>query len=67
MSNYDLARAVIDNKIPFDQLILEFYTPGIPNSGWVHISYRMDGSNRFDVMTAARENGRTVYKKGLVK
>ena len=26
------------NNLPFDQLILEFYTHGIPNSGWVHCS-----------------------------
>jgi len=67
MSNYELAKAVISNKIPFDQLILEFYTPGIPNSGWVHVSYRADGKNRFQVLSAVRENGRTVYKTGLVQ
>lgn len=66
MSNYDLAMAVINNKIEFDQLILEFYTPGIPDSGWVHVSYRADGKNRFQILTAVRENGKTVYKQGLV-
>ena len=31
----------------FDQIILEFHDPeGDPNSGWVHCSYRNDGSNR---------------------
>jgi len=66
MSNYDLAKAVIDNKLPFDQLILEFYTPGIPNSGWVHVSYKARGENRFQILTAARERGKTIYKPGLV-
>jgi hypothetical protein len=66
ISNYDLAKAIIDNKIPFDQLILEFYKPGVPDSGWVHVSYKANGSNRYEILTAARENGKTVYKKGLV-
>ena len=26
----------IHNNLPYDQLILEFYTPGEPNSGWIH-------------------------------
>jgi len=35
--NYDLAKYIADN-FQFTQLILEFYTPGIPDSGWVHVS-----------------------------
>jgi hypothetical protein len=26
---------------PYDQLILEFHTPGQPSSGWVHVSYSL--------------------------
>jgi zinc D-Ala-D-Ala carboxypeptidase len=58
--------AWIEENLDFDQLILEFYTPGIPDSGWVHVSYKADGSNRKSVLTAMRENGKTVYKQGLV-
>ncbi len=50
----------------FDQLILEFYTPGIPDSGWVHVSY-VGANNRANVLTAMKENGKTVYKPGLIQ
>jgi len=52
--NMDVALWIKDN-VEFDQLILEFYKEGDPNSGWVHcshagrdnrgISLRFDGSN----------------------
>ena len=29
----------IKRELPYDQLILEYYTPGEPNSGWIHCSY----------------------------
>lgn len=38
VSNYEVALWISKN-LDFDQLILEFYTPGEPNSGWVHVSY----------------------------
>ena len=63
--NYDVAKW-IEDKLDFDQLILEFYTPGIPDSGWVHVSYNADG-NRKSVLTAMKENGKTVYKPGLIQ
>ena len=63
--NYDVAKWIEDN-LEFDQLILEFYTPGIPDSGWVHVSYRPD-YNRASVLTAMKENGKTVYKPGLIQ
>ena len=40
----------IQNNCDFDQLILEFWKEGEPNSGWVHCSYK-DGSNRKQVLT----------------
>lgn len=64
-SNYDVAKWIEDN-CDYDQLILEFYTPGIPDSGWVHVSYSADG-NRKKSMTAMKENGKTVYKLGLIE
>ena len=64
-ANYDVAKW-IEYYLEFDQLILEFYTPGIPDSGWVHVSYRADGNNRKQSLTAMKENGKTVYKPGLI-
>jgi zinc D-Ala-D-Ala carboxypeptidase len=63
--NYDVAKWIEDN-LDFDQLILEFYTPGVPDSGWVHVSYKSEG-NRKSVLTAMKENGKTVYKPGLIQ
>ena len=63
--NYDLA-LYISQYFYFTQLILEFYTPGVPDSGWVHVSYDPANLKR-QVMTAMRENGKTVYKPGLIQ
>ena len=63
--NYDVANWISDN-LDFDQLILEFYTPGIPDSGWVHVSYKSEG-NRKSILTAMKENGKTVYKPELIQ
>ena len=64
VANADLAEWIKDN-LEFTQLILEFYTPGVPDSGWVHVSY--DKSNlKKQVMTAMKENGKTVYKPGII-
>jgi len=64
-SNYDVAKWIEDN-LDFDQLILEFITLGIPDSGWVHVSYKSEG-NRKQSLTAMKENGKTVYKPGLIE
>ena len=40
----------IQNNTDFDQLILEFWKEGEPNSGWVHCSF-VEGSNRKQVLT----------------
>ena len=63
--NADVAQWIVDN-LEFDQVILEFYTPGIPDSGWVHVSYNNNGENRRSILTAVKENGKTVYKQGLI-
>lgn len=63
-SNADVAMW-IENNLDFDQLILEFYTPGEPSSGWIHVSYNEDGKNRKSVLTASKIKGKTVYSKGL--
>ena len=63
--NAEVAQWIVDHT-EFDQVILEFYTPGIPDSGWVHVSYKANGDNRKQALTAMKENGRTVYKTGLI-
>ena len=63
VSNAELADWIMLNRC-FDQLILEY--PGKdPRDGWVHCSYNRMG-NRMQVLTAVKEKGKTVYKKGLV-
>ncbi len=59
VANFEVAR-VIDTRFVFDQLILEFYTPGQPHSGWVHVSYSAADSRR----QALTYNGRD-YIRGL--
>ena len=66
ISNYDVAMWIAKNT-DFDQVILEFYEPGIPDSGWVHVSYKANGDNRGLGLTAMKEDGRTVYKTGLIE
>ena len=66
ISNPQLAAWVAKN-LDFDQLILEFYDGKDPHSGWIHCSYKMDGSNRKNTLTALRVVGKTQYKKGLLK
>ena len=64
VANAELAKWIVDN-LEFRQVILEFYTPGIPDSGWVHVSYN-SGDNKKQVLTATKQNGKTVYLTGLV-
>jgi zinc D-Ala-D-Ala carboxypeptidase len=64
VSNYALAKWIQDN-LEFTQLILEFYTPGVPDSGWVHVSYDPKDLKR-QSMTAVKRDGKTVYLPGLV-
>ena len=56
----------ISDNCTFDQLILEFHTPGIPDSGWVHVSFNR-GSNRMQRLRAVKEDGKTVYKNRLTE
>jgi zinc D-Ala-D-Ala carboxypeptidase len=36
----------IKDNLEFDQLILEFHKPGIPDSGWVHVSWNSKGNKK---------------------
>ena len=49
-----------------DQLILEFYTPGEPNSGWIHCSWIPDHP-RASFLHAFKSEGKTKYKPVLGK
>ena len=54
----------IHKNLPYDQLILEFYTPGEPNSGWIHCSY-IEGTPRASYLHAFKSEGKTKYKPVL--
>ena len=61
--NPELAQWIMDN-LDYTQLILEFYTQGQPNSGWVHVSY--DPNNiKMQELTAVKVAGKTTYLNGL--
>lgn len=36
----------IKKNLKYDQLIMEFVKPGVPDSGWIHVSYDRFGNNR---------------------
>lgn len=45
----------IKNNFIFDQLILEYYNENDPQSGWIHVSYKKDGSNRREALIKDNE------------
>jgi|TARA_B110000967_G_scaffold195431_1_gene224919 zinc D-Ala-D-Ala carboxypeptidase len=62
ISNYELA-VWIEQNLEFDQVILECYRKGEPNSGWVHVSLKdEETTNRAIVLTYS--NGS--YSNGLL-
>jgi len=64
VANPDLAQWIMDN-LEYTQLILEFYTQGQPNSGWVHVSYDPNNLKKKE-LTATKIAGKTTYLNGLV-
>ena len=60
VDNKELATWISKNT-EFDQLILEFYKEGDPNSGWVHCS-AVKGEPRKQVLKASKVEGRTKYE-----
>ena len=64
VDNKELATWISKNTT-FDQLILEFYDEGDPNSGWVHCSAVREGS-RAQVLKASKVGGRTKYENTLL-
>jgi zinc D-Ala-D-Ala carboxypeptidase len=63
IANADLAQWIMDN-LDYTQLILEFYTQGIPDSGWVHVSYNPNSLKKQE-LTAVKVAGKTQYLQGL--
>ena len=61
IANKDLSDWIHQN-LDYDQLILEFWKPEDPNSGWVHCSYKGEGQNRKQYLRAITENGKTKYE-----
>jgi hypothetical protein len=61
--NAELAQWIMDN-LDYTQLILEFYTQGQPNSGWVHVSYDPNNLKKQE-LTAVKVAGKTQYLQGL--
>lgn len=53
----------IKKNMKFTQLILEFYEEGIPDSGWIHLSFNPDNL-KCESLIASKKNGRTVYSLG---
>ena len=62
--NADLAKWITEN-LDFTQVILEFYTQGVPDSGWVHVSHDPQNLKK-QSLTAVKKDGKTVYLPGLV-
>jgi hypothetical protein len=63
LPNPELAQWIMDN-LNYTQLILEFYTQGQSNSGWVHVSYDPNNLKKQE-LTAVKVAGKTTYLNGL--
>ena len=63
VANAELAQWIMNN-LDYTQLILEFYTQGIPDSGWVHVSYDPKNLKKQE-LTAVKVAGKTQYLQGL--
>ena len=60
VDNLEVAKWIAINT-SFDQLILEFYEKGKPESGWVHVSYKDKKQNREQILRAIKKAGKTKY------
>ena len=60
LSNQELAN-YIHSTLNYDQLILEFWSPENPNSGWIHCSYSKE-NNRKQYLRAYKNEGKTKYE-----
>jgi hypothetical protein len=63
VSNQELAH-YIDKNLDYDQLILEYWKPEEPSSGWIHCSFKNKEDNRKQFLRAYRDhNGKTKYEE----
>ena len=63
IDNKVTAEYIRDNLV-FTQLILEFYKDGVPDSGWVHVSFDTKDLKK-QVLRADKVNGKTHYSTGV--
>jgi uncharacterized protein YcbK (DUF882 family) len=56
----------IHQNLDWDQLIVEYYTPGEPNSGWIHCSHVQKNPRKM-FLHAYKLEGKTKYKPILGK
>ncbi len=61
IKNYDLFIWIKEN-LKFDQLILEFVDPKVPESGWIHVSYRPDRLPCTLLEAVRSADGKTEYR-----
>jgi zinc D-Ala-D-Ala carboxypeptidase len=61
VDNKELAEWIRDN-LEFDQLILEFYRDGEPDSGWIHVSWNSDNNRSQTLKALRKEEGKVEYK-----
>ena len=54
--------AHIKNNFLYDQLISEYYEDGIIDSGWIHVSFKRDGTNRKQSLTKNKGEGYKVWQ-----
>jgi len=61
IDNKELAEWIRHN-LEYDQLILEFYKDGEPDSGWVHVSYNGDNNRKQNLIAYKDDNNKTRYR-----
>jgi hypothetical protein len=61
VSNKELAD-YINQNIRYDQLILEYWKPSDPNSGWVHCSFSPRENRKQYLKAYKDENNKTCYQ-----
>jgi hypothetical protein len=59
VSVLEVCRWCAENITDFDQVIYEF-----GEGGWIHLGFRKENPRK-EILTAAKQNSRTVYTKGL--
>lgn len=60
ISNLKICRSIPDCFQNYDQIIYEF-----GESGWVHLG--LSDNPRHQILSAVKENGKTIYKNGLTE